>query len=67
MGRFRRVVTGHRADGTFTYPDAGREPPQSSWFPPPGGERSSMHRWKNPHDEPCRVIGAIVGACLKNE
>lgn len=177
MGTFRRVVTGHRADGksivasdvtvksaeipglggielgtlwgsdaTFSYPDDGRESPPSSWFPPIGGVRfiefvlpphsdpdqgsgsaegleaaerlapgllshftedapgmhrsatcdmlyvlsgrcvlelddgsatalaagdvviqsGTMHRWKNPHGEPCRVIGAIVGAHLKS-
>ncbi|HMM77099.1 MAG TPA: cupin domain-containing protein [Gammaproteobacteria bacterium] len=176
MGTFRRVVTGHRADGksivasdgfvksseipglggielgtlwgsdeVFHYPDEGREPPRSSWFPPVGGVRliefvlpahcdpeqgggstegldaaerlapgllshftdeapgmhrsascdmlyilcgrcvlelddgsatalaagdvviqsGTLHRWKNPHGEPCRVIGAIVGAHLK--
>lgn len=70
MASFRRVVTGHRADGrsiiasdstlssteipglggievgtlwqsdtVFHYPDDGREPPPSSWFPPIGGVR----------------------------
>lgn len=176
MGTFRRVVTGHRADGTsviasdtsvksaevpglggielgtlwasdqtFNYPDDGREAPPSTWFPPVGGVRfiefvlpagsdpekavgaasdmgaaeqaapgllshftddapgmhrsetcdmlyilsgrcvlelddgsatalaagdvvvqsGTMHRWKNPHAEACRVIGAIVGAHMK--
>lgn len=176
MGSFRRIVTGHRADGksiiasdhvvksaevpglggielgtlwgsdqAFAYPDEGREAPPSTWFPPVGGVRfiefvlpagsdpekgggdgsgldaaeriapgllshftddapgmhrsatcdmlyilsgrcvlelddgsatalgagdvvvqsGTMHRWKNPYDEPCRVIGAIVGAHLK--
>jgi mannose-6-phosphate isomerase-like protein (cupin superfamily) len=176
MGTFRRVVTGHRADGksiiasdttvksaevpglggielgtlwasdrTFDYPDDGRPAPPSTWFPPVGGVRfaefvlpagsdpennadasgdmaaaeqaapgllshftddapgmhrsetcdmlyiisgrcvlelddgsattvaagdvvvqsGTMHRWKNPFDEPCRVIGAIVGAHMK--
>ncbi len=171
MGTFRRVVTGHRADGksiiasdatvksaevpglggielgtlwssdaTFEYPDAGCPAPPSTWFPPIGGVRfaefvlpagsdpeknadasgdmaaaellshftadapgmhrsetcdmlyiisgrcvlelddgsattvaagdvvvqsGTMHRWKNPFDVPCRVIGAIVGAHMK--
>jgi mannose-6-phosphate isomerase-like protein (cupin superfamily) len=176
MGTFRRVVTGHRADGksiiasdstfetsqvpglggievgtlwgadsTFDYPDDGQPPPTSSWFPPVGGVRlitfvlpagndperagidaesataaeqfvpgllshftedrpgmhhsatcdmhfvisgrcvlelddgssttlaagdviiqsGTMHLWKNPFDQPCRVIGAMVGAHLK--
>lgn len=176
MGTFRRVVTGHRADGksiiasdtsvtstevpglggielgtlwssdaTFEYPDDGRAAPPSTWFPPIGGVRfaefvlpagsdpeqgggdgagldaaeqiapgllshftndapgmhrsetcdmlyiisgrcvlelddgsattvgagdivvqsGTMHRWKNPFDEPCRVIGALVGARFK--
>lgn len=172
MGAFRRVVTGHRADGksvvasdtrvqscavpgldgielatlwgadaALRYPDDGREPSREGWFPPVGGVRfiefvlparcdpergaaaadrdaaervapgllshftndapgmhrtascdmlyvlagrcvlelddgsttalaagdvviqnGTMHRWKNPYDEPCRVIGALVGA-----
>ena len=174
MGTFRRVVTGHRADGksivasdssvssvevpgldgielgtmwgtdaTFVYPDAGAEPSHVEFFPPVGGARfvefvlppgsdpdrasgagaedieahapglashfdasapgmhrsatcdmlyvlagrcvlelddgsatqlaagdvviqsGTMHRWKNPHAEPCRVIGVLVGARLK--
>lgn len=176
MGTFRRVVTGHRADGksviasdstyasvevpglggielgtlwgadeTFRYPDNGTQPSASSWFPPVGGVRfiefvlppgsdpeqgeaaadglaaaeaiapgllahftddapgmhrsatcdmlyvlagrcvlelddgsatalaagdvvvqsGTMHRWKNPYGEPCRVLGALVGAHLK--
>jgi len=29
-------------------------------------QSGTMHRWKNPHDEACRVIGAIVGAHINN-
>ncbi len=28
-------------------------------------QSGTMHRWKNPWNEPCRVIGALVGAHLK--
>lgn len=28
-------------------------------------QSGTMHRWKNPHDEPCRILGALVGAHLK--
>lgn len=28
-------------------------------------QSGTMHRWKNPWSEPCRVIGALVGAHLK--
>lgn len=28
-------------------------------------QSETMHRWKNPWQEPCRVIGALVGAHLK--
>ncbi len=174
MSTFRRVVTGHRADGRSTvasdslvegvpvpglpgvalttlwgadqavrYPDNGSEPAHPAWFPPAGGVRffefilapdstppdtrlsadqiavaaeqlfpgllahfdasdpgmhrsittdmlyvvsgrcvlelddgsrtelgagdvivqsATMHRWKNPWSEPCRIIGALAGA-----
>lgn len=176
MSTFRRVVTGHRADGksiiasdttitsaevpglggielgtlwasdtAFQYPDDGSPAPPSTWFPPIGGVRfaefvlpagsdpekdaggsgdmtaaeqaapgllshftdnapgmhrsetcdmlyiisgrcvlelddgskteltagdvvvqsGTMHRWKNPWNEPCRVLGALVGAHFK--
>lgn len=176
MPKFRRIVTGHRADGksviatdttidgvsvpgnpdafltrlwgadsVYTYPDAGGELPNRTWFPPIGGVRfiavvfppetdspdtsmspeqiaaaleerfpgltetfepdtpgmhrsattdmlyvtsgrcilelddgsetvcaagdvivqsGTMHRWKNPYDEPCHLIGVLVGAQL---
>jgi hypothetical protein len=25
-------------------------------------QNGTMHRWKNPWSEPCRLIGALVGA-----
>lgn len=28
-------------------------------------QSGTMHRWKNPWNEPCRIIGALVGAHLK--
>lgn len=28
-------------------------------------QNGTMHRWKNPWEEPCRIIGALVGAHLK--
>lgn len=28
-------------------------------------QSGTMHRWKNPWSEPCRVLGALVGAHLK--
>jgi len=28
-------------------------------------QSGTMHAWRNPHDEPCRVIAAIVGANLR--
>ncbi|MFT4584840.1 MAG: mannose-6-phosphate isomerase-like protein (cupin superfamily) [Gammaproteobacteria bacterium] len=28
-------------------------------------QSGTMHRWSNPHEEPCRIIGALVGATLK--
>jgi len=28
-------------------------------------QNGTMHRWKNPWNEPCRVLGALVGAHLK--
>lgn len=28
-------------------------------------QSGTMHRWKNPWNEPCRIIGALVGAQLK--
>jgi mannose-6-phosphate isomerase-like protein (cupin superfamily) len=28
-------------------------------------QSGTMHRWKNPWDEPCRIIGALVGAHLE--
>ena len=28
-------------------------------------QSGTMHRWKNPWNEPCRVLGALVGAHLK--
>lgn len=28
-------------------------------------QSGTMHRWKNPYDEPCRIIGALTGAHLK--
>jgi mannose-6-phosphate isomerase-like protein (cupin superfamily) len=28
-------------------------------------QSGTMHRWKNPWHEPCRVIGALIGAHLK--
>ena len=28
-------------------------------------QSGTMHRWKNPYEEPCRIIGALVGAHLK--
>jgi len=27
-------------------------------------QNGTMHRWKNPWEEPCRIIGALVGAQL---
>ena len=29
-------------------------------------QSGTMHRWKNPWHEPCRIIGALVGARLKD-
>jgi quercetin dioxygenase-like cupin family protein len=29
-------------------------------------QNGTMHRWKNPWEEPCRIIGALVGARLGN-
>ena len=28
-------------------------------------QSGTMHRWHNPWDEPCRIVGALVGAHLK--
>lgn len=28
-------------------------------------QSGTMHRWHNPHDDPCRIIGALVGAHSK--
>ncbi|MGR9092242.1 MAG: cupin domain-containing protein [Gammaproteobacteria bacterium] len=28
-------------------------------------QSGTMHRWKNPWDEPCRIIGALAGAHLQ--
>ena len=28
-------------------------------------QSGTMHRWRNPWEEPCRIVGALVGAHLK--
>lgn len=28
-------------------------------------QNGTMHRWKNPYEEPCRVIGALAGAWVR--